>query len=192
MIHRLFFVFSLLFSVAAFAQQSGGAPAPVMDHTAHVARSAGTVAQPKEPGQSAFAAIHEIVLLLEVDPATNWSKVNIEGLRRHLIDMNNVTLGAEVAGEPIDGGARYTITGTGGVRDSIRRMVGGHAETMNGIGGWRFMVKEHPGGVTLTVTVNNMDDIAKLRAIGFIGIMTRGMHHQSHHLMIAAGQGPHE
>ena len=192
MIHRLFLIFSLLFSVGAFAQQPGGAPAPVMDHAAHLARSAATVAQPREPGQSAFAAIHEIVLLLEVDPATDWSKVNIEGLRRHLIDMNNVTLGAEVAGEPIDGGARYTITGAGAVRDSIRRMVKGHAEAMNGVGGWGFIVKEHPAGIILSVTVNKVGDIAKLRALGFIGAMTRGMHHQSHHLMISAGHGPHE
>ena len=30
---------------------------------------------PTESGQSAFAAIHEIVELLEADPKTDWSKV---------------------------------------------------------------------------------------------------------------------
>ncbi len=36
---------------------------------------------PKEAGQSAFAAIHEIVVMLEGDPKTDWSKVDIDALR---------------------------------------------------------------------------------------------------------------
>jgi hypothetical protein len=35
---------------------------------------------PTEPGQSAFAAIQEIVVLLEAGPTTDWSKVNLEPL----------------------------------------------------------------------------------------------------------------
>ena len=34
-------------------------------------------------------------------------------------------------------------------------------------------------------------DELKGYALGFIGVMTRGMHHQEHHLMIARGQHPH-
>ena len=55
-----------------------------------------TEGMPQETGQSAFAAIQEIVAMLEADPATDWSKVDIEALRQHLIDMNNVTLAATV------------------------------------------------------------------------------------------------
>ena len=43
--------------------------------------------QPTMPGQDAFGAIQETVSLLEADPATDWSKVNIAALREHLIDM---------------------------------------------------------------------------------------------------------
>jgi hypothetical protein len=35
-------------------------------------------------------------------------------------------------------------------------------------------------------------DDAKLHGLGFLGVMTRGMHHQEHHLMIARGEHPHE
>lgn len=42
--------------------------------------------------QSAFVAIQEIVWLQEANPKTDWSKVNIELLRQHLIDMDNVSL----------------------------------------------------------------------------------------------------
>ncbi|QYX58087.1 hypothetical protein K1T73_06885 [Roseovarius sp. SCSIO 43702] len=32
---------------------------------------------------------------------------------------------------------------------------------------------------------------ARFRAVGFIGVMTVGMHHQAHHLALAVGQNPH-
>jgi len=35
-------------------------------------------------------------------------------------------------------------------------------------------------------------DAAKLKGLGSFGLMTLGMHHQIHHLMIARGQNPHE
>src|SRR5271169_5032421 len=84
---------------------------------------------PAQPGQGAFAAIQEIVEILEADPATDWSKVNIEALRQHLIDMDNVTLRAEVKSEAVDGGMRFTVSGAGAVKESIQRMVTAHAAT---------------------------------------------------------------
>jgi hypothetical protein len=144
-----------------------------------------------EPGQSAFGAIQEIVEILEADSGTDWSKVDIEGLRRHLVDMDNVTLASTVDAAAVDGGARFTITGTGKVAGSIRRMVVAHAESMDGVDGWRFVAAERPDGATLTVTAPDVATQSKIRALGFIGVMTRGMHHQEHHLMIASGAGPH-
>ena len=122
---------------------------------------------------------------------TFWpSKVDIEALRQHLIDMNNVTLAAHVAGEPIDGGMKFVVTGDGAVRDSIRRMTTAHAATMDGFGGWHFAAKDTDGGSIFEVRVPPQD-MAKLKALGFIGTLTLGMHHQEHHLMIARGEHPH-
>jgi hypothetical protein len=146
---------------------------------------------PMQAGQSAFAAIQEIVEMLEADPGADWSKVDIEGLRRHLVDMSNVTLASTVEAAAVDGGARFTVTGAGEVAGSIRRMVIAHAATMDGVDGWRFVAAERPDGATLTVTAPDAADQSKIRALGFIGVMTRGMHHQEHHLMIASGAGPH-
>src|SRR5947209_3755409 len=42
--------------------------------------------QPTMPGQDAFGTIQEIVGILEADPNTDWSKVNISALREHLVD----------------------------------------------------------------------------------------------------------
>lgn len=186
---RLALLFVMLSSLPVLAQ----------DHAAHMKHmsetNAASTAQPTsplptQPGQAAFAAIQEIEELLEADPSTEWSKVDIEALRRHLIDMNNVTLAAEVKNEPIDGGMRFVVTGVGAVADSVRRMVTAHAATMNGIGEWRFEATPTDAGAVLTVHVPPKD-VEKLHGLGFIGVMTRGMHHQQHHLMIARGGNPH-
>ena len=144
-----------------------------------------------QPGQGAFAAIQEIVEILAADPKTDWSKVNIDALRQHLVDMNNVTLAANVKNEPIDGGMRFDVTGEGPVRNSIRRMTTAHAATMNGVDGWKFEAAEIEGGASLTVHPP-AKDVDKLRGLGFFGVLTLGMHHQVHHLMIARGENPHE
>ncbi|HTR14412.1 MAG TPA: hypothetical protein VMI72_14455 [Roseiarcus sp.] len=190
-----------LVSGAAFAQTfhheacgSAGCPAipeqmkhdqmmrPIADH--------GAVATPAQPGQGAFAAIQEIVGILESDPNTDWRKVDIDALRQHLVDMNNVTLEANVKNEPIDGGMRFVVTGAGAVSDSVRRMVTAHAAAMNGVNGWRLEAAPIEDGAILTVRPPSQD-VDKLRGLGFFGILALGMHHQAHHLMIARGAHPH-
>lgn len=146
---------------------------------------------PRETGQSAFAAIQEIVALLEADPGTDWSKVDIEVLRRHLVDMDAVTLRAQVAAQPVDGGARFVVTGEGDVAGSIRRMVFAHVATMDGANGWHLAAEDHAGGAIFTVTSPRAYDTVKIRALGFIGVMALGMHHQHHHLMLSRGMNPH-
>jgi hypothetical protein len=133
---------------------------------------------PSEPGQAAFAAIQEIVGILKADPTTDWSKVNIEALQQHLIDMDNVTLHTEVKSERVEGGIRFVVSGVGPVKDSIRRMVTAHAATMGGIGTWTFKAEQTDDGASLTVLAPTGDQ-DKLHGLGFIGVMTRGMHHHN-------------
>ncbi len=189
---------ALLTPAAAPAQDSRLAPkAPVNSMTMHgpMARAPMTPASPRlgmptEAGQSAFAAIEEIVAILEADPDTDWSKVDIDALRQHLVDMNAVTLEARVASAAVDGGMRFDVTGDGPVQESIRRMVVAHAATMNGVDGWTFEAAPIAGGAALTVHAPPKD-AAKLKGLGFFGVLTLGMHHQMHHLMIAGGLSPH-
>ncbi len=187
---------TLLLALAALLPAAALAAGPTdhdhmanMDHAAHMA-AMGEVA-PTEPGQSAFAAIAEIVALLEADPATDWSHVDIDALRTHLADMDRVTLHAVATVAEVEGGARFEVTGTGEVADAIKRMVPAHAATMDGVDGWHFSATETADGATMTVTGASQADTAKIRALGFFGVMTRGMHHQAHHLMIARGMNPH-
>ena len=180
--------FLLISPVVAQAQQghhTGGSHAMPGDSMSHGSSAA------SEPGQAAFAAIQEVVGILDADPNTDWSKVDIDALRRHLVDMNNVTLYAKAEAIPVENGMRFEVTGHGEVRASIQRMVAAHAITMNGRGGWTYRAEARPEGAAMTVIVANPTELPKLRGLGFFGVMALGMHHPVHHLMIATGQGPH-
>jgi hypothetical protein len=76
----------------------------------HPGMQAGLTA-PTMPGQDAFGAIQEIVRMLDADPKTDWSKLDLEALRQHLVDMSEVTLKADAAAKPIDGGLEIAVTG---------------------------------------------------------------------------------
>ena len=104
-------------------------------HAQMMENQSATLGQPTLPGQDAFGAIQEIVRILEADPKTDWSKVNLEALRQHLIDMNEVTLKADVAAKQIDGGLEFAVTGAGPTVGAIQRMVPAHAQEINGLHG---------------------------------------------------------
>jgi hypothetical protein len=144
---------------------------------------------PTMPGQDAFGTIQEIVQILEADPSTDWSKVRIAPLRDHLIDMSEVTLKAAASEKPIDGGIEISITGQGRTREAIKRMVPAHANELRSLG-WNVATEELPEGVKLIALENGAVTLAKLKALGFIGIMVQGAHHQPHHLMMAKGEMP--
>lgn len=170
-------------------------------HAAHSARAAAgdstapataTTTQRRAtlPGQDAFGAIAEIVRILKGDSATDWSTVNIEALRQHLIDMNDVTLNSEVRSVPVPGGVQLTVTGSGRTVAAIRRMVTSHGH-MLAAEGLEGSAEPVVGGVRWRVTTTDPSRVDEVRALGFIGIMTLGEHHTTHHLMLARGGQPH-
>ncbi len=139
-----------------------------------------------EPGQSAFAAIAEVVRALEADPQTDWENVNIDLLRQHLRDMDVVTIDSTTQTDQIEGGLRFTVTGSPAVAPSIIRMVLAHAQMVDGIDGWAYSAVAIKGGAILTVTVPP-SGLAKLKGLGFYGLLASGIHHQPHHWMMANG-----
>ena len=153
------------------------------------ARQSDVTGTPTMPGQDAFGAIQEVVQILQSDPKTDWSKVSIDALRQHLIDMNEVTLRAAATPRVFDNGIEFTVTGEGRTLEAIKRMVPAHVNELHEIG-WSAKSDELPNGVKLTVTANEGQPLTKLKALGFMGIMVQGGHHQPHHLMIAMGQFP--
>jgi hypothetical protein len=147
---------------------------------------------PTMPGQDAFGAIQEIVRILEADPKTDWSKVDLEALRQHLIDMNEVTLKADATTKLIDGGLEITVTGSGRTLVAIQRMIPTYAQTVNGLNGWTTNAATLTNGELLTVTAIDPKEVQHIRGLGFIGLLASGSHHQPHHLGMAKGEFDHE
>ena len=159
-----------------------------MDHSAHAAM--GTTSTSMPAGQDAYATVAAVVAALEADSTTDWSKVNIEALRQHLLVMNDVTLGARATQSPIAGGARMDVTGDGRVAQSIRTMLRAHASELEKMGVYHTTVEDIPSGVRLTVTASDASDtatVAKIRGLGFMGLLTLGDHHAQHHMALARG-----
>jgi hypothetical protein len=159
-------------------------------HTPGMTHPAPAAQLPTQGGQAAFAAIAEIVAMLQADATTDWSKVNIERLRLHLVDMDLVTMRSRVAATPVTGGAQFLVRGTGETIAAIKRMTGAHVTMVTNSGGPRVLRTELPDGVRLVVTAADTGDaaaVAKLRGLGFIGLMVAGDHHPAHHMALARG-----
>lgn len=144
---------------------------------------------PTEPGQGAFAAIAEIVAILAADPATQWEKVDIAGLRDHLVDMDNLVTHTSVTERPIAGGLEISIDASTATGDAARRMVPAHSGILRAETGWQSEVREK--GSTLVWSVTSANDAERIRALGFFGLMATGDHHRAHHLALARGTQPH-
>jgi len=147
--------------------------------------------RPSLPGQDAFGAIQEIITILQADPATDWSKVNISKLRAHLVDMNRLVMDTDVHEKNIDGGLAMTITGQDRTLQAIQAMVPAHAPMIDGQNEWVAKAELTPTGATLIVTSANAKEVTHIRALGFYGLMATGGHHQTHHLGLARGEDPH-
>jgi hypothetical protein len=149
-------------------------------------------AMPTMPGQDAFGAIQEIVRMLEADPKTDWSKIRLEALRQHLIDMNEVTLAADAAARPIAGGLEIAVTGGGRTVAAIQRMIPAHAQELSQLNGWSAKTEALTNGTRLIVTASDPQQVAHIRGLGFIGLLVSGAHHQPHHLAMAKGEFAHQ
>jgi hypothetical protein len=173
------------------------APAGGMVHTPGMTHEPGmshepvaAVGMPTRAGQEAFATIAEIVRLLDADSRTDWSKVDLEALREHLRDMDDVTLRADVRATPVAGGAVFDVQGAGRVRAAIRRMALSHGATISEADGFSWTAVSTPTGARVTIRARKADDqamAARIRALGFVAMLTLGDHHTAHHLGIANG-----
>ena len=180
-------VFILVFSVVSYAEEP-------MHHEHIAAASSSSNATPlTAPGNDAFAAIQEVVGKLMANPNTDWSRVNLEQLRQHLVDMDNFTLHVDVVSQkPVDGGVEFTVRpATPDAAGSLDRLFAAHPGILKQESGWDMHVSRINGGYTARVTSNNADDVAKIRGLGYIGIVAFGTHHQLHHWQMATGINPH-
>jgi hypothetical protein len=180
----------LICSTAALAAPVYAAEHEHHDHGAMTASATPLTA----PGNDAFAAIQEVVQKLLADPKTDWTRVNLEPLRQHLADMQNFTLNVAVtAQKPIDNGVEFTVKPTTpGAAGSLDRLFSAHPAILKQESGWDMTATKNPdGSTTARVTGATPEDAAKIRGLGYIGVVAFGEHHQAHHWQMATGGDPH-
>lgn len=184
-------MFSRFILAACFALIIAPANAQNADHGHQVHSDVAATALPLEAGQSAFAALAEIVALLVSDPQTDWASVDIDALREHLLDMEQLTLETSVETELRDDGAAFTVTSEGRALAATQRMARAHAPVLSQATGWRTTVEMVENGARLIVRTDMSREVPMIQALGFYGMMATGAHHQEHHLQIALGASPH-
>jgi len=156
-----------------------------MNHGAMPSLPVSSSALPTEPGQGGFAAISEIVEMLSTDPDTDWSRVSIDALHAHLVDMNNLIMKTSVDTRDIPGGIEVTIPKSGRDDSAALRMVPAHAPVLASETGWSSKVDDKADKLVWRVTSDTEE--ARISALGFYGLMATGDHHRAHHLAIAKG-----
>lgn len=179
-------------AAAALQLLPGAVHVQAQDHDHAEMSAPASVTATAPAGQAAFEAITDVVRRLEVDPDTDWTTVDIEALRLHLIDMDRVFTEAGVETTTISGGARFLVRGTGDVVGSIQRMAGAHARALENSEQFRAVVETTGDGVTMDVTAADglQETVAKIRGLGFAGLLTLDDHHAPHHWMMATGSAP--
>jgi hypothetical protein len=146
-----------------------------------------------QPGNDIFGAVQEVIRKLDADPGTDWSKVDLEALRRHLIDMHHVALHVEIVSRTsLEKGVALVIRGmTPQAEASLSRVLAAHPEQLLKETGWTMAVKKIDAGYELKVTGLDLSDAVKIRGLSYIGLLAYGKHHQPHHWAIATGSHPH-
>lgn len=147
-----------------------------------------------DAGNDAFGTIQEVIKKLNSDPNTDWSKVNIEVLRQHLLDMNDMTLNVEIISQkPIHNGLEVIVKPTTDRASlALDRVFKAHPAQLKIDSGWSMKVVRNNGQYTLTTTSDHPKDASKIRGLGYIGLMAYGDHHQRHHWAMATGNNPHK
>ena len=189
---------ALLITPPLLAQSPPAAPTPghqmghpMGHHMPGHHTTAPTAGAPTLPGQDAFGAIAEVVRLLEADPGTDWSRVDLERLRQHLIDMNEVVLRSAVKASTVPGCLAMEITGPARTEQALGAMVAPHAAELDRMPEWAARTEPIPGGLRLTVTARTPEDgkmMARIRGLGFVGLLVQGGYHGPHHLAMARGE----
>ena len=146
-----------------------------------------------ENGNDAFGTIQEAIQALNDKKDLDWSKVKIETLRQHLQDMNNMTLNVEILSqENVENGARVIVKPHNAeVRASLERVLAAHPPQMKRETGWTMNIIQEKDFFTIETTTQVISETEKVRALGYIGWMALGNHHQHHHWALINGENPH-
>ena len=148
----------------------------------------------RAPGQPVFGAVQEAVRQLEADSTTDWSEVDVGALHRHLLDMHRVATHVRVEEKTlIDNGLRLTVRPTTeAARESLARVLEAHPHMLRQETDWTMEVENSGDEYVLRTTTDDSAEVDKIRALGYMGLLAYGTHHQRHHWHLVRGRHPHE
>ncbi len=140
-----------------------------------------------ESGNDIFGAIQEVIIQLEQNPNTDWSQVDLEALRQHLLDMKAFTEEVEVLSQtPIDQGIELHVKPQSDLAiKALTNVLGKHPSMLKSEMGWDMVSFQKDGHWVITCTTDKEEEVAKIRGLGYIGLLAAGAHHQLHHWMVA-------
>lgn len=183
-------------TIAAFSLVLFAFSLPVIAQShSHQEQHSDSNTQPElsEPGNAIFGTIQEVIRHLEQDPDTDWSKVDLEGLRQHLLDMRDIAENVEVVDQrEIDNGVTLVIAPlTSRADEALERVLAAHPEQLRRETGWQMLVGRQGDQFRVTITSDDPEDTAMINGLGYIGLMAMGDHHQPHHWSMGSGKNPH-
>lgn len=184
-------VFLFWAAVPAVAQTTHSGHGHGTDHATHGQNLPAQVPVLTEPGQGAFAALSEVVRVLEADPGTDWAQVDLNALRMHLVDMDRMISETVVTETELPNGLSARATGDPETISTLRRMVPAHAAQLGLDDRWTVAATETENGTELRVTSDDPAVVARIKGLGFFGLMASQDHHREHHLMMARGEDAH-
>jgi hypothetical protein len=190
---KLILIVTALLGGTAFAaaQTTHSSHGDGMNHAMHGQHQPSEGARLIEPGQGAFAALSEIVGVLEADPDTDWDRVDLAGLRAHLVDMDRMVSETIVTQTELPDGISALAKGDADTIATLRRMVPAHAAQLAQDDRWNVDAIVADNGVELRVTSNDPTVVARIKGLGFFGLMASQDHHREHHMMLARGEDAH-
>lgn len=143
-----------------------------------------------ETGNDIFGTIQEVVHELEANSDTDWSQVNLEALRQHLLDMKAFTEEVEVLRKsPLEKGIEITVRPQSKrAVQAMKKLLSMHPDMIQQEKGWKMDAQQDGNNWIITCTTDEETEVEKIRALGYIGLLVEGAHHQLHHWMIATGR----
>jgi hypothetical protein len=174
-------------------------PVQAQHHHAHSSEKAQTPSTAagstvlQAPGQAVFGTVQEAIRRLEADSTTDWSQVDVARLRQHLLDMHHVAMHVTVEKKTsIENGVRLRVRPTTeAARASLGRVLDAHPHMLKQEAGWTMTVEEQDEAYVLRTTTDDLSETAKIRALGYMGLLAYGQHHQRHHWHLVQGKHPH-
>jgi len=177
--------------VVLFALLLAAAAAP--PSTPSVEAGAPTASHPPSPAPTAapasLAVLAGLVARLEADPSTDWRRVDLEVVRRHLADLERVTLAAEVRAEELPGGVGLTVTGPDPASvAAIQRLLPERAARLAEARRWRVTTATLPEGLRVEIRSLDPREAGRIRALGLAGLLVAGPLDDAYLLSLARGE----